>query len=57
MTEDTLALVQKQLDNLTTLKANIEKCFEFTSSTLQNGTNSEIRVVCKEANVGAKQTS
>ena len=42
MTEDTLALLQKQLDNLTTLKANIEKCFEFTSSTLQNGTNSEI---------------
>ena len=32
MTEDTLALLQKQLDNLTTLKADIEKCFEFTSS-------------------------
>ena len=48
MTEDTLALLQKQLDNLTTLKANIEKCFEFTSSTLQNGTNSEIMSARKQ---------
>ena len=48
MTEDTLALLQKQQDILTTLKANIEKCSEFTSSTLQNGTNSEIMSARKQ---------
>ena len=48
ITKDTLALLQKQQDDLTVLKASIGKCFDFTSGTLENGTNSEIMSARKQ---------
>ena len=42
ITEDTMTPLQKQQDDLTALKQNVEKCRDFTNNTLYNGTNSEI---------------
>ena len=40
--KDDLSPLQKQQDDLTMLKKNVEKCHDFTSNTLHTGTNSEI---------------
>ena len=42
ITNSTLSPLLKQQDVLTVLERNIEKCYDFTSSTLHNGTSSEI---------------
>ena len=48
ITEETSSPLEKQHDDLTTLKENIEKCHDFTRNTLQNGTNSEIMSARKQ---------
>jgi len=48
MTQDDLGHLQKQQDDLTTLKHKIEQCRDFTRDTLQNGTNSEIMSARKQ---------
>ena len=48
ITNDTLSPLQKQQDDLTMLKRNAEKCRDFTSNTLHNGTNSEIMSARKQ---------
>ena len=48
ITEETSSPLKEQQGNLTTLKKNIEKCHEFTTYTLRNGTNSEIMSARKQ---------
>ena len=48
ITKDDLAPLQKQQDDLTMLKENVEKCRNFTSNTLHTGTNSEIMSARKQ---------
>ena len=48
ITKETSSPLKEQQDNLTTLKKNIEKCHEFTTYTLRNGTNSEIMSARKQ---------
>ena len=48
ITKDDLSPLQKQQDNLTMLKKNVEKCHDFTSNTLRTGTNSEIMSARKQ---------
>ena len=48
ITKDDLSPLQKQQDDLTMLKKNVEKCHDFTSNTLHTGTNSEIMSARKQ---------
>ena len=48
ITKDDLSPLQKQQDDLTMLKKNVEKCRDFTSNTLHTGTNSEIMSARKQ---------
>ena len=48
ITKETLSPLQKQQDDLTVLKRNAEKCRDFTSNTLHNGTNSEVMSARKQ---------
>ena len=48
MAKDDLSPLQKQQDDLTMLKKNVEKCRDFTSNTLHTGTNSEIMSARKQ---------
>ena len=47
-TKDAMSPLHKQQDDLTALKQNVEKCRDFTSNTLHNGTNSEIMSARKQ---------
>ena len=47
-TKDAMSPLQKQQDDLTALKQNVEKCQDFTINTLHNGTNSEIMSARKQ---------
>ena len=56
ITKDDLSPLQKQQDDLTMLKKNVEKCHDFTSNILHTSTNSEIMSGSKKADVRANQT-
>ena len=47
-TKDVMSPLQKQQDDLTALKQNVEKCQDFTNNTLHNGTNSEVMSARKQ---------